>query len=75
MLFPTNRLITIVWAVTFAVHVAAAAAEEYVPAIPLWLDVVASIAAFVGAVWFTRWYPAAVQLGSHAPLRERSPTA
>jgi uncharacterized membrane protein len=45
----------------FAVHVAADAAAEYVPAIPLWLDVVASIGAFLGAVWFTRWYPAAVQ--------------
>jgi hypothetical protein len=59
--FTTNRRITIVWAVAFAVHVAADAAAEYVPAIPLWLDIVASIAAFVGAVWFTRWYPAAVQ--------------
>ena len=45
----------------FAVHVAADAAAEYVPAIPLWLDVVASIVAFLGAVWFTRWYPAAVR--------------
>jgi uncharacterized membrane protein len=59
--FTTNRLITIVWAVAFAVHVAADAAAEYVPAVPLWLDIVASIVAFVGAVWFTRWYPAAVQ--------------
>ncbi len=59
--FTTNRLITVVWAVALAVHVAADAAAEYVPAIPLWLDIVASIAAFLGAVWFTRWYPAAVQ--------------
>ena len=59
--FTTNRLITVVWGVAFAVHVAADAAAEYVPAIPLWLDIIASIAAFVGAVWFTRWYPAAVQ--------------
>ena len=59
--FTTNRRITIVWAMAFAVHVAADAAAEYVPAIPLWLDVVASIVAFLGAVWFTRWYPAAVQ--------------
>jgi uncharacterized membrane protein len=47
--------------VAFAVHVAADAAAEYVPAIPLSFDIVVSIAAFVGAVWFTRWYPAAVQ--------------
>ena len=59
--FTTNRFITIVWAGAFAVHVAADAAAEYVPGMPLWLDIVASIAAFIGAVWFTRWYPAAVQ--------------
>lgn len=57
----TNRIITGVWAATFAVHVAADAAAEYVSAIPIWLDVAVSIAAFVGAVWFSRWYPAAVQ--------------
>lgn len=59
--YTTNCRITIAWAVAFSVHVAADAAAEYVPAIPLWLDIVASIAAFVGAVWFTRWYPGAVQ--------------
>jgi hypothetical protein len=59
--FTTNWRITVVWAVTFAVHVGADAAAEYVPAIPLWVDIGASIAAFAGAVWFTRWYPAAVQ--------------
>ena len=59
--FTTNRLITIVWAGAFAVHVAADAAAEYAPAIPLWLDIVVAIVAFIGAVWFTRWCPAAVQ--------------
>jgi uncharacterized membrane protein len=59
--FTTNRRITVAWALAFAVHVAADAAAEYVPAIPIWLDVVGSIVAFLGAVWFTRWYPAAVQ--------------
>ncbi len=57
----TNRIITGVWAATFAIHVAADGAAEYVPAIPIWLDVAVSIAAFVGAVWFSRRYPAAVQ--------------
>jgi hypothetical protein len=57
----TNRIITAVWAGAFAVHVAADAAAEYVPAIPLTIDIAASIAAFLGAVWFTRWYPARVQ--------------
>jgi len=59
--FTTNRLITIAWALAFAVHVAADAAAEYAPAVPLWLEIAASVAAFVGAVWFTGWYPAAVQ--------------
>jgi len=59
--FTTNLRITVAWAAAFAVHVAADAAAEYVPAIPLWIDIVASLAAFLGAVWFTRWYPAAVQ--------------
>jgi hypothetical protein len=57
----TNRRITTVWGAAFAVLVAADVAAEYVEAIPLWVDVAASVAAFVGAVWFTRWYPAAVQ--------------
>jgi|SRR5215813_6586065 len=57
----TNRIITAVWAGAFAVHVAADAAAEYAPAIPISIDVVASIAAFLAAVWFTRWYPARVQ--------------
>jgi len=56
-----NRVITAVWAASFAVLVAADAAAEYVPAIPLWGDVGASVAAFLGALWFTRWYPARVR--------------
>ena len=59
--FTTNRTITVVWAVAFVVLVLADAAAEWVPAVPLWLDIIASIAAFLGAVWFTRWYPAMVQ--------------
>jgi hypothetical protein len=59
--YTTNRLITAVWAGAFAVLVAADALAEYVAAIPIWVDVVASIAAFAAAVWFSRWYPAAVQ--------------
>jgi hypothetical protein len=59
--FSTNRLITWVWALAFAVLVAADAAAEYAPAVPLWADVVASVGAFLGAVWFTRTYPEAVR--------------
>lgn len=57
----TNRIITGVWAATFAIHVAADGATQYVPAIPIWLDVVVSIAASVVAVWFSRRYPEAVR--------------
>jgi len=37
------------------------AAAEYIDAIPLWIDVAATIAAFVTAVWFTQWYPTVVR--------------
>jgi len=59
--YTTNRLITAVWAGAFAVLVAADALAEYVLAVPIWVDVVASVVAFAGAVWFSRWYPEAVQ--------------
>ena len=59
--YTTNRLITGVWAGAFAMLVAADAAAEYVEAIPLWVDVAASVAAFAAAVWFSRWYPEAVR--------------
>lgn len=57
----TNRLITGVWTAAFALLVAADAAAEYVPAVPIWVDVAASIAAFAAAVWFSRWYPGVVR--------------
>jgi hypothetical protein len=57
----TNRRITGVWAAAFAVMTAADAAARYVEAIPLWIDIAASVIAFVVAVWFTRWYPAVVR--------------
>ena len=59
--FATNVRITAVWTAAFAVMTAADAAAQYVEAIPLWVDIAATIAAFVGAVWFTRSYPAVVR--------------
>jgi hypothetical protein len=53
----TNQIITAVWAGAFAVLVAADAAAEYVPAVPIWVDVGASVGALLAAIWFTRWYP------------------
>jgi len=52
-----NRRIALVWAMAFAVLVVADAAAEWVPSIPIHVDVVASIVAFAAAVWFTTWYP------------------
>jgi hypothetical protein len=57
----TNRRITGVWTAAFAVMAGADAAAQYLPAIPLWFDVAATLAAFAAAVWFTRWYPAVVR--------------
>ena len=58
----TNRLITSVWAAAFAVLVAADAAAEYLPAaVPLWVDIAASVLALCGAAAFTFWYPARVR--------------
>ena len=57
----TNRWITAAWTAAFAVMVLADAAAEYVEAVPLWVDIAATIAAFAAAFWFTQWYPALVQ--------------
>jgi hypothetical protein len=53
-----NHVITWVWAAALAVLVAADAAAEYVPAIPVTVDVAVSILAIAGAIAFTSWYPA-----------------
>jgi hypothetical protein len=50
------------------VLVAADAAAEYAPAVPLWIDVAASVAAFGAAVGFSRRYPDVVR-------RRRAPAA
>jgi intracellular septation protein A len=63
-----NRAITWAWAGAFAVMVAADVSAEWVAAIPIWVDVVASIAAFAAAVGWTRWYPAKVRRAVAAAL-------
>jgi hypothetical protein len=57
----TNQRITGVWTAAFAVMTIADAAAEYVEAIPLWIDIGATIGAFVTALWFTQWYPEVVR--------------
>lgn len=59
--FSVNRSITWAWAGAFAVMVAADVAAEWMPAIPIWVDVVASAVAFAAAVGWSRWYPAKVR--------------
>lgn len=56
-----NRVITAAWAGAFAVMAGADAAAEYMPAMPLWIDVSLSVAAFAAATGFTIWYPAVVR--------------
>jgi hypothetical protein len=52
-----NYVITAVWALAFAVMVAAEAALLYLPNVSHRLGIWAIIAALVGAVKFTSWYP------------------
>jgi hypothetical protein len=57
----TNDFISGVWGLNFLVAAACDAAAIYLPAVPLGVLVVVSIAALVGAAWFTAWYPARVR--------------
>jgi len=69
----TNDLISGVWAANFLVASACDAAAIWLPAIPVTVLVAVSIAALVGAAWFTAWYPARVRRniprGAEAPSR------
>jgi hypothetical protein len=64
-----NIVISAVWALAFAVGLIADLAMEYAPGAPLWLDVAAIVAALVGAIWFTQWYPAQVRRAALAASR------
>jgi hypothetical protein len=57
----TYYVITAAWAVAFALMVAAEFALLYVPIMPHRLGVLVIIAALVGAVKFTSWYPERVR--------------
>jgi intracellular septation protein A len=56
-----NRRITLVWGAAFVVMTLADLAAIYVPAIPIWVDVVATLVALVAAIRFTSWYPEQVR--------------
>ena len=52
-----NYVITAVWGLAFAVMVLADIVLVYVPHLPTWFGVGATVLALVGAVKFTVWYP------------------
>jgi hypothetical protein len=53
----TNYIISCVWALAFAVMVAAESALLYLPAVSHRVGVLVIVLALVGAVKFTGWYP------------------
>jgi hypothetical protein len=53
----TNYVITAVWALAFTVLVLAELTLLYLPDVPPRVGILATIAALVGAVKFTSWYP------------------
>lgn len=52
-----NYVLTAAWAGAFAVMVAADLAMLYVPTLPRWVSVAATVLAIYGAYRFTAWYP------------------
>lgn len=52
-----NYLLSGIWALAFLVMTGADFVMARVPSVPLWVGVVVTVAALVGAVWFTNWYP------------------
>ncbi len=53
----TNYIITGVWALAFGVLVVADLVLVYVPELPPRVGIIATIAALIGAIKFTGWYP------------------
>jgi hypothetical protein len=57
----TNYIITAVWAVAFALMVAADLMMLFVPTLPTLVAIVVTVAALWGAARFTSWYPERVR--------------
>ena len=57
----TNRVLSTVWLVAFAVLVAADVLMLYVPQLPLAVGIALSAAALVAAFKFSQWYPEQVR--------------
>jgi hypothetical protein len=60
----TNYVITTVWALAFAVMVAAELVLLYMPGVPPRAGIIAIVLALVGAVKFTGWYPERQRAGA-----------
>ncbi len=52
-----NYVLTAIWAITFAIVVGADLLLVFAPHVPARVGVIITIAALVGAVKFTGWYP------------------
>ena len=63
-----NRRITWAWAGAFAALVVAHALVVFVPQVPWWLDIVATICALAAAIRFTMWYPEHARKKAEAAL-------
>jgi hypothetical protein len=53
----TNYIITAVWALAFAVMVAADVLMLYRPDVPMRVGIIVTVAVLLGAIKFTSWYP------------------
>ena len=62
----TNYVITAVWALAFAIMVLAELALLYLPEMPHRLGILVIIAALVGALKFSKWYPDRVRVEARA---------
>ncbi len=52
-----NYVLTGVWALAFALMSSADYVMARLPSVSVWVGILVTVGAIVGAVWFTRWYP------------------
>jgi protein-S-isoprenylcysteine O-methyltransferase Ste14 len=71
----SNYVITTAWAFAFAVMVTSGLALLYIPGTPRQIGVLAIIAALIGAVKFTGWYPEQARGVSQQNADHRWPVA
>jgi hypothetical protein len=69
MFMRVNYVISAAWALALAIGVLADLSMEYAPGVPRWLDVAVLVAALVGAMKFTEWYPDQVRQSLGAGTR------